>query len=94
MRLKSKLVFRFSMGLIFVAAILFVPAGSLRFWQGWVSMAVTLIPVAFCFAYFYRHDPQLIERRLETKEIVLRQELPGYSEYCLRTRFRLVPLVW
>lgn len=32
--------------------------------------------------------------RLLNEEKVLRQELPGYSEYCLRTRFRLVPFVW
>ena len=25
---------------------------------------------------------------------ILRQELPGYSEYCLHTLFRLVPLLW
>lgn len=31
--------------------------------------------------------------RLLNKEKVLRQELPGYPEYCLRTRFRLVPFV-
>lgn len=29
--------------------------------------------------------------RLLNEEKVLRQELPGYPEYCLRTRFRLVP---
>ena len=32
--------------------------------------------------------------RLLNEEEVLRRELPGYSEYCLRTRFRLVPFVW
>jgi protein-S-isoprenylcysteine O-methyltransferase Ste14 len=32
--------------------------------------------------------------RLLNEEKVLRQELPGYPEYCLRTRFRLVPFVW
>jgi len=32
--------------------------------------------------------------RLLNEEKVLRQELPGYSEYCLRTRYRLVPFVW
>jgi Gamma-glutamyltranspeptidase/Phospholipid methyltransferase len=32
--------------------------------------------------------------RLLNEEKVLRQELPGYAEYCLRTRFRLVPLFW
>jgi len=32
--------------------------------------------------------------RLLNEEEVLRQELRGYPEYCLRTRFRLVPFVW
>jgi len=32
--------------------------------------------------------------RLLNEEKVLREELPGYSEYCLRTRFRLAPFVW
>lgn len=36
----------------------------------------------------------LIVLRLLNEEKVLRQELPGYPEYCLRTRFRLVPLLW
>lgn len=36
----------------------------------------------------------LIVLRLLNEEKVLRGELPGYSEYCLRTRYRLIPLVW
>ena len=32
--------------------------------------------------------------RLLNEEKTLRQELPGYPEYCLRTRFRLVPFIW
>jgi protein-S-isoprenylcysteine O-methyltransferase Ste14 len=32
--------------------------------------------------------------RLLNEEQVLRRELPGYAEYCRRTRFRLVPFVW
>jgi len=32
--------------------------------------------------------------RLLNEEKVLRQELRGYPEYCLRTRFRLVPFLW
>ena len=32
--------------------------------------------------------------RLLNEEKVLRQELPGYSEYCLHTLFRLVPRQW
>ena len=32
--------------------------------------------------------------RLLGEERFLSRELPGYSEYCLRTQFRLVPLIW
>ncbi len=36
----------------------------------------------------------IIVFRLLNEEKVLRQELPGYAEYCLQTRFRLVPFLW
>jgi protein-S-isoprenylcysteine O-methyltransferase Ste14 len=36
----------------------------------------------------------LIVLRLLNEEKVLRQALPGYADYCLRTRFRLVPFLW
>ena len=32
--------------------------------------------------------------RLLNEEKVLRDELPGYAEYCQRTRYRLIPFVW
>jgi protein-S-isoprenylcysteine O-methyltransferase Ste14 len=32
--------------------------------------------------------------RLLNEEKVLRAQLAGYSEYCRRTRYRLIPLVW
>jgi len=32
--------------------------------------------------------------RLVNEEKILRHELYGYSDYCLRTRFRLVPLLF
>jgi protein-S-isoprenylcysteine O-methyltransferase Ste14 len=36
----------------------------------------------------------VIVLRLLNEEKILRQELPGYAEYCLHPRFRLVPLFW
>lgn len=37
--------------------------------------------------------PVLVYRILNEEE-VLRRELPGYREYCEKTRYRLLPLVW
>lgn len=73
MSLRSKLILRFSLGLTIVPAMLFIPAGSLRFWQGWVFMTLVFIPVISSYLYFYKHDPQLIERRLQSKEKVSEQ---------------------
>ena len=36
----------------------------------------------------------LIVFRLLNEEKVLREELRGYANYCRRTRFRLIPMVW
>jgi protein-S-isoprenylcysteine O-methyltransferase Ste14 len=70
MSLKSKLLLRIPFGLITAAAMLFMPAGSFRFWQGWALMAVVFIPILLIFRYLYKHDRQLLERRLESKEKV------------------------
>ena len=73
MSLKSKIVLRLLVSLILMVAMLFVPAGSLRFWQAWVLIGLVFIPVVSSYVYFYQHDPQLIERRLQSKEKVSEQ---------------------
>ncbi len=75
MSLRSKLVVRLSFGLIIGAALLFIPAGSWKFWQGWAFLAVTFIPSILAYLYFYKHDPQLIERRLQSEENIGEQKL-------------------
>jgi len=66
--LKARLCLRFVTSLFAVPAVLFVPAGSLKFWQAWIYAALFLGGSLFRTLYFYRHDPQLVERRLQTKE--------------------------
>ena len=75
MSLRSKLVVRLSFVLIIGAALLFITAGSWKFWQGWILLGVTFIPSTLAFLYFYKHDPQLIERRLQSKEKISEQKL-------------------
>jgi len=75
MSIGSKLVMRFSVGLILVAALVFVPAGTWRYWQGWVYLALFFVPGVTLSLYLYRRDPQLIERRLQSKEKIRDQRL-------------------
>lgn len=74
MSLKSRLAVRFLLAFAVYGALLFIPAGSLRFWQGWVYILTSLVFALFAFAYFYRRDPELIERRLQMKEEVREQK--------------------
>ena len=59
---------RLVLTLPFVALLMLAPAGSVRYWQGWAFVGVfAVFSVAFS-VYFYRHDPKLLERRLQGKE--------------------------
>ena len=49
-------------------AILFVPAGTLVYWEAWLYLAILLIPMFFVFRYLLKHDPQLLERRMQMRE--------------------------
>src|SRR5262245_3494861 len=55
---------RSALSVLALAAVLFGPAGSLRFWQGWLYGFVFVAATAVISVYFLKHDPRLIERRM------------------------------
>ncbi len=73
-RLISRMVRLGFVGQFALAVLLFVPAGTLNFWQGWAFMAVNLAATFVFCAYYYQRDPQLLERRLLRKEKVAAQK--------------------
>lgn len=62
-----------------------------------VILLYTVTPIAlgsyWALPPFLLIAPILIFRILNEEE-VLRRELPGYTEYCKKTRYRLLPFVW
>jgi len=62
-----------------------------------MSMALLGVPLALAsyvaLPLFALIVPLLIYRLVQ-EERTLGRELPGYTEYCERTRYRLVPLIW
>ena len=68
MTLRARLILRFPIGLGVWATLLFVPAGTVHFWQGWTLLAVWSLTALLGVGYLYTHDPQLLERRLQRKE--------------------------
>ena len=70
--LLTQLIGRGLVGLIALAVLLFVP-GTRHYWQGWLFLGVNLIAsIVFC-TYFYKHDRELLVRRLLRKEKVIAQ---------------------
>jgi len=51
-----------------LGAMLFVPAWTLDYWQAWVYLSVFGVSVALIFAYLYKNDAKLLERRLNRVE--------------------------
>jgi len=64
---------RFGGGFGVVGALIFVPAGTLRWWQAWLFLATLFVPMALVAGYLVRHDPALLERRLKYGEERTRQ---------------------
>ena len=68
MTLKGRVALRLVIILPLLAAVLFLPAGTLRFWQAWAFLGIFLGFNWFLLQHFYRRDPRLLERRLQMKE--------------------------
>ncbi len=66
--LQKKIVFLAIAAPIILGIFLFIPAGTLNYWQAWAYMCVLLVPAYFVIGYFMKNDPEFLERRLRTKE--------------------------
>ncbi|MDH4272494.1 MAG: isoprenylcysteine carboxylmethyltransferase family protein [Candidatus Aminicenantes bacterium] len=73
-RLKKTIIWRLAYLPLILGLIFFWPAGTFRFWQAWVYVAILFIPMLGVFAYFIRRDPELLERRMKAKEKERRQK--------------------
>ena len=58
---------------IALVILLFVP-GTVHFWQGWAFLAVNAAAAMVFCTYFYRHDRELLARRLLRREKVVAQK--------------------
>jgi len=72
--LKKKIYSRLALFPVAIVVLLFIPAGSFRYWQGWVYFSVIFFPMLFVLRFFIKRDPKLLERRLRSKEKVKEQK--------------------
>ena len=61
-------VCKFLLGVVIVGLLLFLSAGSLHYWQGWLLMGILFIPM-FCAGFvMMAKNPELLRKRLNARE--------------------------
>ncbi|WPC39861.1 isoprenylcysteine carboxylmethyltransferase family protein [Clostridium sp. JS66] len=65
----------------------------------YLGMLIMLLFTPFALGSYWAVIPFLLSVpmnvfRIKSEEEVLLRELPGYKDYCLKTRYRLIPLIW
>jgi len=59
---------KYLLGIVLVGLLIFLPAGSLTFWSGWLLMGILFIPMFFAGIVMMLKNPALLESRLNAKE--------------------------
>lgn len=59
---------KFFLGVILLGVLIFVPAWSLRYWQGWLLMGILFVPMFVAGLIMLWKNPELLRKRLNAKE--------------------------
>ena len=66
---------KFTLGVVLIGALLFLPAGTLHYPQGWLLMGILLIPMFLAGLVMMASNPNLLRSRLNAKEKQREQSL-------------------
>ena len=59
---------KFFFGLVLIALLLFLPAGTLRYWNAWLLIGILFVPMFFAGIVLMLRNPELLKKRLNAKE--------------------------
>ena len=68
-------IVKFILGVALVGLLVFIPAGTLNFFGGWIFMAILFVPMFFAGVVMMIKNPKLLESRLDAKEKQKEQSL-------------------
>lgn len=73
--LKKKIAIRFFLMPFFLGLLIFLSAGTLKFWQAYTYLIVLVVPMIFTLFYFLKNDPGFLESRMKMREKEGQQKL-------------------
>ena len=59
---------KFFAGVVILGLLIFLPAGSLGYWQGWLFMGILFVPMFVAGLVMMARNPDLLRKRLSAKE--------------------------
>ena len=75
LKLFFQAIIKFLLGVILVGVLIFLPAGTLGFFNGWLLMAVLFVPMFCAGLVMMVKNPALLQKRLDAKEKQKEQNL-------------------
>ena len=67
-KLLIQAITKYFLGVILVGALIFIPAGDIKFTQGWILMVILFIPMFVAGLVMMKKNPELLRKRLVAKE--------------------------
>ena len=68
MKLFTQAVLKFLLGVVLIAALLLLPAGTWHYWNAWLLMGLLFIPMFCAGVVMMLKNPELLKKRLNIKE--------------------------
>lgn len=67
-KLLLQAIIKFLSGLLSLSVLLFIPAGTLKFWNAWLLFSVLFVPMFIIGVVLFIKNPELLAKRLNMKE--------------------------
>ena len=67
-QLLGQSLFRIILGLFVIGILLFLPAGTFRYWQGWLLICILFVPMTVAGLLLFVKNPELLRKRINAKE--------------------------
>lgn len=68
MKLFIEATLKFTLGVILIGLLIFLPANTINYWNGWLFMGILFIPMFIAGIVMMLKSPELLRKRLNAKE--------------------------
>ena len=75
MKLFVQAIIKFLLGVVLIGLLIFLPAGTLSFFNGWLFMGLLFVPMFIAGIVMILKNPELLKSRLDAKEKQKEQDL-------------------